>query len=302
MTSPTDELPVNMLSPELVAKIQKIFIRSRYLANDVFSGEYETAFRGRGMEFEEVREYIPGDDIRTIDWNVSARMDRPFVKVFREEREQTLVLIIDASASVLFGSRVRLKKDLMAEVAALLAYAAINSNDKVGLIVFSDHVEKFIPPKKGRGHVWKVISEILALTPSARKTDIAGALRFFSKVIHRRSICFLISDFLAEDFEAELQIARIQHDVIPMIMGDPLEGSLPEAGLICLEDLETGAKTIIDMGSPRVREAFIKQREEATRKREALFRRLAVDHLKLQTDEDTINPLLKFFRMREKKL
>ncbi|MBI4410947.1 MAG: DUF58 domain-containing protein [Deltaproteobacteria bacterium] len=291
-----------MLSPDLLKKIQHIYIRSNYLANDVFAGEYETAFRGRGMEFEEVREYIPGDDIRTIDWNVSARMDRPYVKVFREEREQTVMLLIDGSASGVFGSKKRLKRDVIAEIAAVLAYAAVKSNDKVGLLVFTDRVECFIPPKKGRGHVWHVISQILSFQPRGRKTDMGVALNYLSRVVHRRSICFVISDFLAEGYETPMQVVRFKNDVIALQIGDPLEEEFAGGGIMSFADLESGEIVSIDMGSEKARQSFCALRDREMREVTKKFRSMKIDHLRLRTNRDYVEPLLEFFRLREKRL
>ena len=291
-----------MLSPDLLKKIQRIYIKSNYLANEVFAGEYETAFRGRGMEFEEVREYIPGDDIRTIDWNVSARMDRPYVKVFREEREQTVMLLVDGSASGGFGSKIRLKRDGAAEIAAVLAYAAIKSNDKVGLIIFTDRVECFIPPKKGRGHVWHVISEILSFKPRGKKTDMGNALNYLSRVVHRRSICFVISDFLTEGYETPLQVARFKNDVIAIFVADPLEEEFGSGGIMSFTDLETGEIVSIDMGGREVRRSFHILRNKEIQRVTKKFQSMKIDALRLKTDRDYIEPLLEFFRMREKRL
>lgn len=289
-----------MLSPELLQKIQRVYITSRYLANDVFAGEYETAFRGRGMEFEEVREYMPGDDIRAIDWNVTARMGRPFVKIFREEREQTVMLIVDGSASESFGSR-RLKRDVTAELGAVLAYAAIKSNDKVGLIIFTDRVERYIPPKKGKGHVWRVISEILSFKPQGTKTNLGAALTYFSRVVRRRSVCFVISDFLMDNFATPLQVASYKHDVVALHVTDPLEKEFPDGGLISFYDLETGEMSERDLGSPSLRNAFKKERSRELHQKQSKFNSMGIDSLFLQTDTDTIEPLLRFFRMREKR-
>lgn len=296
----TSDPPV--LSPELLKKIQHIYIKGRYLANDVFAGEYETAFRGRGIEFEEVREYIPGDDIRSIDWNVSARMGRPFIKVYREEREQTLMLLVDASASGNFGSVKKPKRDVVGEIAAVLAYAAVKSNDKVGLIIFTDRVERYIPPKKGRGHVWHVISEILSFKPEGKKTDMREALNYFNRVARRRSICFVISDFFAEDYETSLKFARFKHDVIALMINDALEKSFPKGAWMSFKDLETGSLISLDMGNRRTREAYLAARADDMNKKISQFRSMNLDLLTIQTNQDYIDPLLRFFRMREKRL
>ena len=210
------------------------------------AGEYESAFRGRGMEFEEVREYQPGDDVRTIDWNVTARMGKPYIKLFREERELIVMLLVDISASGQFGTVKKLKKEVAAEVAALLAYTAIRNNDKVGLILFSDHVEKYVPPKKARGHGWRVIQEILSFEPQGRQTDIAQALDYLGRVVRKRCICFLLSDFLASGFEKPLRLSNKRHDVVAVSISDPREFELPKVGFVELEDAETGEDVLLD--------------------------------------------------------
>lgn len=291
-----------MLSPEILQKIQRIYIKSRHLANDAFAGEYETAFRGRGMEFEEVREYTPGDDVRAIDWNVTARMNHPFVKVYREEREQTVMLIMDASASENFGSQKILKKDVVAEIAAVLTYAAVKSNDKVGLIMFSDRIEKYIPPKKGRAHVWHVISEILSFKPKGMETNMNEAVNFFTRVANRCSICFVISDFQTHGFERGLQIANFKHDVIAMMVHDPLELAFPRGALMTFKDLETGATQVVDLGSKRSRQLYADHQKEQLDEKIKSFRSMNIDCLSLRADLDYIEPLLKFFRMRERRI
>lgn len=289
-----------MLSPELQKKIQNIYIKSRGLANEVFSGEYESAFRGRGMEFEEVREYVPGDDIRIIDWNVSARMNHPYVKIFREEREQTLMLVVDASASQNFGSGVRSKKEMLTEIAAVLAFAATNSNDKVGLLIFSDRVEKHIPPKKGRAHVWHVISEIMTHQSVGQKTDYA-ALELLNKTLHRRAICFVISDFLTTGYAPPLRVASFKHDVVAITLSDPLERELPMRGLMTFQDFETGHTRVFDFGPKGIQnfgERQKKRQEELAQK----LRSMNLDVVHLSTDVDYIDALLKYFRIRERRI
>ena len=290
-----------MLSPELLKKIEHIFIKSRYLANDVFAGEYETAFRGRGMEFEEVREYLPGDDYRLIDWNVSARMDRPFVKIFREEREQTVVFLVDLSASENFGSVKRLKRDVVAEITAILSFAAVKSNDKVGLLIFSDRIEKYIPPKKGRGHVWHVISEILSHRALGVKSDLPLALGYLSRVLHRRAVCFVISDFLFEGGETPLKVAALKHDVIALMVNDPMEFASREGGLMVFRDLETGEARLVDFGSAVVKRRFEEERRKGMEELEKKSRSGGIDFLTLRSDEDYVKPLLRLFREREKR-
>jgi len=228
------------LSPELFAKIKAIQIRTQRLVNDAFAGEYERALRGRGMEFEEGREYQPGDDIRHIDWNVTARMGSPFVKLHREERELTVMLVVDVSSSGAFGSGTKLKNEVAAEIAALLAYTAIKSNDRVGLIIFSDRIEHFIPPKKGRSHVWRVIRDILTFRAPRRRTDLQAALEYMSKVLRRRVVAFVISDFMDEGYEDILRISARRHDLTAIVVRDRREKELPKIGILELEDAETG--------------------------------------------------------------
>lgn len=291
-----------MISPELLKKIQLIYIKSRFLANDVFAGEYETAFRGRGMEFEEVREYCPGDDIRNIDWNVSARMDRPFIKLFREEREQRVMLVVDVSASQYFGSQSRPKIDIATEVAAVLAYAAVKSNDKVGLIIFSDRVERFIPPKKGRSHVWRVISEILSFKPTGRGTRLGEALNFLNRVVRKRAVCFVISDFISANQGPTMKWAGFKHDVIAIKIQDPLEQAFPLGGLLVVRDLESSEMRLIDLGRSDVRNLYEHRRNDDAQESLRQLRSINIDPLEIRTDDDYMKPLLNFFRRREKKL
>lgn len=294
-----------MMDPELIKKISRIQIHTKHLVTDVMAGEYESAFRGRGMEFEEVREYQPGDDIRDIDWNVTARMGHPYVKLYKEERELTILFLVDVSASGQFGTIKSLKTEVCAEIGALLAYTAIKNNDKVGLIIFSDTVERYIPPKKGRGHVWMVIREVLQHKPKKGKTDISQALEFLSKVTRRRAVCFLISDFLSENFESPLRLVSKKHDIITISITDPRERDLPKIGLIELEDAETGESILIDTYDPDIRNDFRVLGEKETKARERLFRSMGIDHVDILIDDSEdfyINPILKLFRKREKRL
>ncbi len=287
---------------EVIRRIRKIHIHSNYLVNDILAGEYESAFRGRGMEFEEVREYQPGDDVRDIDWNVTARMGHPYVKVYREERELTILLLVDVSGSGQFGSGAQLKNELSAELAAVLAYAAVKNNDKVGLIIFSDSIEKFIPPKKGRNHVWRVIREVLEHRPRSRKTDISAALDFLNRIASRRVIAFLISDFIASDYEKLLRVTNKKHDLIAISIADPRERELPPVGLVELEDAETGETRLIDTGDARFRKEFMVGALRRVSETREIFRRCSVDHIPLITNQPYINALMKFFRMREKRM
>jgi uncharacterized protein (DUF58 family) len=291
-----------MIPKEVLQKIQKIHIRTSYLVNDMFAGEYESAFRGRGMEFEEVREYTPGDDIRDIDWNVTARMGHPFIKLYREERELTIMLLVDVSSSGLFGTVTQLKNELAAELASVLAFAAIKSNDKVGLVIFSDHVEKYIPPKKGRSHVWRVIKEVLEHQPRSTGTDIGAALNYLSTVCRRRAVVFLISDFIARGYEAALRVTNKKHDVIAINITDPRERELPGVGMVALEDAESGETLLVDTTDEQVRKAYRLLAEEKFQQRLSTFKAAHIDYLDIRTDTPYIDTMLKFFRMREKRL
>ena len=291
-----------MLSREIIKKIEKIHIHTNYLVNDVFAGEYESAFKGRGMEFEEVREYTPGDEIRSIDWNVTARMGRPYVKEFREERELTVMLLIDVSSSGLFGTVKAFKNEVAAEVGAILAFAAVKSNDKVGLIIFTDTVERFIPPEKGRNHVWRVIKEVIGFKPQKKNTDVKMALEFLNRVLNRRAVCFLISDFISEGYEKTLRITSKKHDLIAVTITDPRERELPRVGFIELEDAETGETILIDTSDETLRKGFRQMSEEKIKKRNELFRSMGVDYIDIQTDRPLIDPIMRFFLLRARKL
>jgi uncharacterized protein (DUF58 family) len=293
---------LTMIPKEILQKIQKIHIRTSYLVNDMFAGEYESAFRGRGMEFEEVREYMPGDDIRDIDWNVTARMGHPYIKLYREERELTIMLLVDVSSSGLFGTVKQLKNELAAELASVLAFAAIKSNDKVGLVIFSDHVERYIPPKKGRSHVWRVIKEVLEHQPRSTGTDIGAALNYLNTVCRRRAVVFLISDFIARGYETALRITNKKHDVIAINITDPRERELPGVGMVALEDAETGETLLIDTIDEQVRKAYRLLAEEKFQQRLSTFKAAHIDYIDIRTDMPYIDTLLKFFRMREKRL
>jgi uncharacterized protein (DUF58 family) len=293
-------MAVQMLAPEILAQIKAIQIRTQGLVTESLAGDYESAFRGRGMEFEEVREYQPGDDIRHIDWNVTARMSAPFVKQYREERELSVVLLVDVSSSGRFGSRRKTKSEVAAEVAALLAYTAIKSNDKVGLIVFSDEVELYIPPKKGRGHVWRVIREILTHHPRRKGTDIEAALDYLGRVIRRRAVVFLISDFLDATFEESLRIAARRHDLTAVTVTDPRESELPRIGLLELQDSESGEMIVVDTSDERLRRGLLERtavREEALA---GMFRSHGVGELRVETHRSPVEPIVRFFRRRER--
>jgi uncharacterized protein (DUF58 family) len=288
-----------MLARELLKKIRRIHIRTLHMADDVFAGHYHSTFKGQGMEFEEVREYQPGDDVRTIDWNVTARQGRAFVKRFREEREMTVILLVDVSGSHGFGTTGQLKRDLAAEVGATLAFSAIKNNDKVGMIGFSDRIEQYVKPDKGTRHVLRVIRELLTMRSTGRGTDIAGALDYLNRVTTRRAVVFVISDFLAADYEPQLRIARRRHDVIPVVITDPRERELPNVGMVQVVDDETGEMVIVDTASAVFREACRRNVAAAAETRERLFKRMKTDSIELTTGQSFVEPLTLFFRVRE---
>ena len=292
--------PVQVLSPEVFAKIKRIQIRTQRLVTEALAGEYESAFKGRGMEFEQVREYQPGDDIRHIDWNVTARMNSPFVKQHREERELTVMMLVDVSSSGRFGSGEKMKSEVAAEVAAVLAYTAIKSNDRVGLIVFSDHVELYIPPKKGRAHVWRVIREVLTFRPRRKGTDLEGALEFLGRVSRRRSTAFVISDFLDVEFEDRLRLAARRHDLTAVTVGDPRETDLPRIGLIELQDAETGESLLLDTSAPGVVDELGALGSRARSERSELFRSTGVGEIQVSTNEPYVDAVVRFFKARER--
>jgi len=254
------------------------------------------------MEFSEVREYTPGDDVRLIDWNVSARVGQPFVKEFREERELTVMLIVDVSSSGEFGSADRLKNEIAAEIASILAFSAIKNNDKVGLIVFSDTVEHYIPPKKGKAHIWNVIRTILNFTPEGRKTDLSLPLQYLLNIQRRKTVAFLISDFQAAGYEKALKLAKQKHDIIAIVVTDPRELALPaNIGRIHLEDAETGESIVVDTGDERIVERFHRIKQEEMEKRKKFFRSTGLDVIEIMTDQSLTEPIIRFFKMREKK-
>ena len=290
-----------MIPKEILKKVRRIEITTRGMVNDVFSGEYHSVFKGRGMDFSEVREYQIGDDIRTIDWNVTARYGHPYVKVFEEERELTVMLLVDASFSSEFGTHERMKGEIAAELCALLAFSAIKNNDKVGLIIFTDKIEKFVPPRKGKSHVLRVLRELLFFKPEDRQTDIGLSLEYLSRVIRRRSTVFLVSDFLSKDYSAALRIANKKHDIVGIHIVDPRELELPDVGYIELEDAETGESLLVNSFSRRVRQFFGKRASDAMAQKEKLFRSMNVDSIVIRTDESYFEPLIRFFRMRAKR-
>jgi len=285
----------------LLKKVRKIEIKTKGLSNHIFAGEYHTAFKGKGMAFSEVREYQPGDDIRSIDWNVTARYNSPFVKVFEEEREMTVMLLIDVSASGNFGTQEQFKRELATELAAILAFSAIKNNDKVGVIFFTDKVEQFIPPKKGKSHILRIIREVLAFDPTGRGTDIAGALEYFLAVIKKRSICFILSDFMSNKFDRHLKIASKKHDLVALRIHDKREDTLPNVGLVPMQDAETEKMLFVDTSSKKVRDNFAKNRAQATEKLRKLLPASGVDLIDITTGTDYVKPLINFFKNREKR-
>ncbi len=292
---------MEFLNEELLRRIKGIQIRARYLVNDVFAGEYQSAFKGRGLEFEEVREYQPGDDVRSIDWNVTARTHRPFVKQYRDERELTVLFIVDASASVRFGSVAKFKNEIAAEVTALLAYTALRNNDKVGLIVFAEQVEHYLPPKKGRGHVWQLIRDIMTYQSKSRQTDFRVALDFLNRVVKKRSIAFLLSDFQGANYYRELRIAAKHHDLIAMVIRDPKELALPNIGYVELEDAETGECILVNTARAQTLLQYAKNARNQQRDLEDFFRGAGIDQVHLATDRSYLASIVQLFRRREKK-
>jgi len=295
-----------MIPKELVKKIRYIQIYTNKAVNDVLAGEYHSVFKGQGMEFDEVRAYQPGDDIRTIDWNVTARTGHPYVKRYVEEREITVFFLVDLSASGAFGSREKLKNEIAAEFCALLAFSAIKNNDKVGLIVFTDTIELFIPPAKGTSHVLRLIRELLYFDQGEKRqragTDIAAALNYLGRVLHKRGVVFLVSDFLDQGFKKPLGVLARRHDLIAVTVCDPREYSLPDVGLLEIQDAETGATVLIDTGSRNVLTRYEDLTRDRTEGLHNLFKSIGVDHLQLFTDRDYVFDLVRFFRKRMKKV
>lgn len=289
-----------METSELIKKVRKIEIKTRGLSRQIFSGEYHSAFKGRGMAFSEVREYMPGDEIRTIDWNVTARFNHPYVKVFEEERELTVMLLVDVSASNEFGTRVRFKNDIITEICAVLAFSAIQNNDKVGVIFFSDKIEKFIPPKKGRSHILRIVRELIDFRPANKGTNIEEALRYFTNVIKKRSTAFLISDFMCDKYENALKIANKKHDIIALKISDQREKNIPSIGLVRFKDSESGKWRWIDTSDKGTRDLF---RSEALRNDEIMneiFTKSGVDFADISVDQSYVKPLMMLFKKRGK--
>jgi len=287
-----------MIPREILEKVRFIEIQTRHLVNDIFGGEYHSVFKGQGMEFAEVREYLPGDDIRTIDWNVTARFGKPFVKRFDEERELTVMLAVDGSGSSVYGTGPVLKSDIAVEIAAVLAFSAIKNSDKVGLVIFSDGVEKFIPPKKGRGHVLRVIRDLLYHEPVGHQTSLDVALEYLLRVLKRRSVIFLLSDFIDEGFDVPLKLVSRKHDLILLRLEDPSELSLPSLGLVKWYDPETGDEAWLDTSSKAVRKQFARRVEERRAAFQGFCRRHSIDLISINTHASYVQPLMNYFTTR----
>jgi uncharacterized protein (DUF58 family) len=291
-----------VLPKDLIKRIRKLEITTRKVVSDMLAGQYHSVFKGRGMAFSEVRQYQPGDEIRIIDWNVTARMNDAYVKVFTEERELTVMLLVDVSASEDFGSKARSKSEMAAEIAAQIAFSASANNDRVGLILFSDQVEKVIPPKKGRKHVLRVVSDILSFRPVRKGTSLAAGLNYLSQIAKRKSVTFLISDFLAADYEKPLRIVGRKHDLVPVVIADPLEEAFPKMGIVDMEDPETGERITVDTTDPMVRGQFARTMAASKEVRRKLFKKLELDHVELKAGEEYVNALTRFFRVRAKRM
>ena len=290
-----------MLPKDVLKKIRKIEISTRRVVNETLSGQYHSVFKGRGMAFDEVRQYQPGDEIRAIDWNVTARMNDAYVKVFTEERELTVMLLVDLSGSQDFGTREKTKGEQAAELAALVAFSAISNNDRVGLILFTDRVERFVPPKKGRKHALRVISDVLTFQPAHRRTDLRAGLDYLNQVNKRKTVCFLISDFIADGYERPLRIAARRHDLIAIALRDPLERELPPLGVALVEDPETGERLHVDLSDPGVRGAFAAEMERRRSERKRLFTKLDMDQVEITVGDEFVKPMVAFFRARAKR-
>jgi uncharacterized protein (DUF58 family) len=284
---------------ELIKKVRKIEIKTRRLSKLMFAGEYHSAFKGKGMTFSEVREYQYGDSIRNIDWNVTARFNHPFIKIYEEERELTVMLLIDVSASKIFGTTLQHKEDLVTEIAAVLSFSAIQNNDKIGVIFFSDKIEKFIPPKKGRSHILRIIRELIEFKPDHPGTDISEALRYLTNVIRKKCTAFLISDFIDDAFEDALRIANRKHDLIALKIYDIRETELPQAGLIRMKDAETGKSLWVDTSNKKVRDMYARWWKTTHAQHNEIFNRSGVDWTMVRTDQDYVRPLVQLFKKRE---
>uniref|UniRef100_A0A7V3E730 DUF58 domain-containing protein n=1 Tax=Ignavibacterium album TaxID=591197 RepID=A0A7V3E730_9BACT len=290
-----------MIDKELLKQVREIEIRTKGLVNQVFSGEYHSVFKGRGMEFSEVREYQFGDDIRNIDWNVTARFGHPYVKIFEEERELTVIMMVDLSGSLAFGSKEKTKQRIAAEVSAILSFSALKNNDKVGLLLFTDKIEKFVPPRKGRKHVLRIVREVLSFKPEGNKTDLRAALEYLNKAVKKRSIVFLLSDFIDDGFEKILRVVSKKHDLIGIVLEDRREKEIPQLGLIKVIDSETETEKWIDTSSMHFRNEFVVRSKQLSEKRKYIFRSNKIDSVNIQTGENYIKPLVQFFKLRERR-
>lgn len=290
-----------MISKEILKKVRKIEIRTKGMVNNILGGEYQSAFKGRGMEFSEVRAYTYGDDIRQIDWNVTARTGEPFIKMFEEEREQTLMLCVDISPSGIFGSQTQSKMELAIEICAVLAFSAIKNSDKVGLVLFTDVIEKVVPPKKGRLHVLRLIRELLTTEPEGTGTNISEALSYVNRLLNRRAIVVMASDFQDQNYDKQLKITNRKHDLVSIIINDKLEDDLPDLGLLPLKDAETGREILVDTSSASVRKAYRKRRLEEKQNIRDRFMRMKIDTIELHTNESYVRPLMNFFHRRARR-
>jgi uncharacterized protein (DUF58 family) len=286
---------------ELLKKVRQLEIRTRGMVNQIFSGEYHSVFKGRGMAFSEVREYQLGDDVRTIDWNVTARFDHPFVKIFEEERELTVMLLVDLSGSQFFGSQGQLKRDIAVEISAILAFSAMKNGDKVGALLFSDQIEKFVPPRKGQSHALRIVRELISFEPKRTATSIRGALEYLNHVLKKRSIVFVISDFLDSGYETALRIAGKRHDLIGIRLIDPREQELPKVGLVAFRDAETGTQRWIDTANPQIAVAYQAYRRSIEDSRRSTFIKAKLDNIDIRLDRPYMKPLVDFFRLRERR-
>jgi len=290
-----------MIPKEIFQKIRRIQIRSSHQVDELLAGSWNSAFKGRGIEFEEVRPYQVGDDVRSIDWNVTARSDQPFVKLFREEREMSVVLLVDLSRSVDFGTQLQTKRALIAELGATLAMSAVKNNDKIGMTLFSDDVEKAIPPRKGSRHVLRIIRELLYCAPVGAGTNIRKAVEHLNRTCKRRSVVFLVSDFFDSGYESVLKVAKRRHDIIPIVVSDPLEQELPNAGLVRLRDSESGVVVSVDTSSRRNREKYKEIYRQKDDSRTSMFRRLQMEPIRFTTGSDIVDPLRRYFHSREQR-
>tara|TARA_B100000927_G_scaffold158185_1_gene127436 strand:- start:196 stop:1071 length:876 start_codon:yes stop_codon:yes gene_type:complete len=290
-----------MSTSSLLKKVRKIEIKTRGLSNHIFAGEYNTAFKGKGMAFSEVREYQSGDDVRSIDWNVTARYNSPYIKVFEEEREMTVMLLVDVSGSGNFGTKQQFKREIATELSAVLAFSAIKNNDKVGVIFFSDIIEEFIPPKKGKSHILRIIRQILSFKPQNKKTNISQAIEYFNNVMKKRCICFILSDYISSSFEKPLRVASKKHDVVALKVSDKREKTIPNIGIVPFKDSETEKVILLDTSSKLVRERFQKKQKEKQSEIEKLFPRCGVDLININTGEDYVKPLINFFKNRDRR-